>query len=103
MEISIKSQKEEPLLFRTVVEGEGTNDGPTISKAEAQKLVAGELKCDENLIVIDNIRTYFGLRKIMVTAYKYNDVESLKKVEPVKKNKAEKAGKSKKPEDKAKN
>lgn len=93
MELSIKDVKEEPLLLREVIIAEGTAASSTPSKAEMQKLIAERLKCSENLIIIRGIKNRFGARRIVVNAYKYKDDESLKKIEPKKKEKKPKVKK----------
>lgn len=98
MQLKITNTKEQPLLFRSEITAEGITDALTPSKVDTQKLIANESKCSENLIVIDNIKTFFGSRKIKITAYKYKDEDSLKKIEPKKKEKKEKAPKTKKAE-----
>lgn len=100
MQLKITNTKEQPLLFRSEITAEGITDAVTPSKAEAQKLIAIELKCSENLIVIDNIKTYFGSRKIKVSTYKYKDEDSLKKIVPKKKEKKVKTPKANKEEKK---
>ena len=100
MELKITGTKEQPLLFRQVVHAIGNADSVTPSKSEAQKIIAAELKCDEKLVVVKGIKTYFGLRKIDATAYKYNDEESLNKIEPKKKEKKSKAEQAQKQEEK---
>ncbi len=80
MELKITNKKEEPLLFRTEILAEGIAEGATPSNADIKKVIASELKSDESLIVIENIKTYFGSLSFLVRVHKYKDAEALKKV-----------------------
>ena len=87
METKIKGVKEHPLLLRDEIIAEVFVDNVTLSKADAKKLIASELNSNENIIVINNIKTHFGSRKVGISAYKYKDEESLNKIELKKKDK----------------
>ena len=87
MEIKITNSKEQPLLYREVIEAEGFVDAVTPSNAEAKKIIADGIKCDEKVVAVNKIKTSFGSRKVRITAYKYKDEESMKKIEPKKKEK----------------
>ncbi|MEK6808094.1 MAG: hypothetical protein AABY14_00235, partial [Nanoarchaeota archaeon] len=64
METKIKGVKEHPLLLREEIIAEVFVDNVTLSKADAKKLIASELNSNENIIVINNIKTHFGSRKV---------------------------------------
>ncbi len=80
MDLKITDKKDEPLLFRTQIIAEGISEAATPSNAEVKKALASELKCSEDIIVIQTIKTYFGSLNFQVRAYKYKDVDSMKKV-----------------------
>ena len=90
MELKILDKKDESLLSRINIKAEATFQGVTPSKEELQKQIASSLKVDEKLIVIKNVKTFFGQEKVRITAFQYESEGALKNIEPKKKEKAEK-------------
>lgn len=94
--IEIKQRKENPVLDRQeIVASIKANRTPT--KEEAQKLLASELKADQELISVKHIYSTFGSQEFNIIAYLYIDKETFQKLE-VKKEKKVK-GKEEKPEE----
>jgi small subunit ribosomal protein S24e len=83
MELKILDKKNEPLLYRVNVKAEATFQGATPSKDEFKKQISLSLKADETLVVIKNIRTFFGKEKAQIMAYLYGSKEDMQKVEPI--------------------
>ena len=100
MELKIINKEPEPLLSRTKVEVEIEFDKATPSNEDVKAQLVKDLGKDEKLIVVKNIYTNFGLKKAKSMSYVYDDEESLKRIEPQPKKKAEK--KEEKAEGKAK-
>lgn len=82
MEFKILDKKDESLLSRVEVRAEATFQGVTPSKVELKKQIASSLKVDEKLIVVKNVKTFFGKEKVVVIALKYEDEDALKRTEP---------------------
>jgi small subunit ribosomal protein S24e len=87
MEIKIIEQKDKPVLSRKEIIAEISFTGKTPSNEEVRKKIAEESKADEELVVVKNIYTEFGLTKAKVNAYVYNSKEKLESIEPKKKEK----------------
>jgi microtubule-associated protein 1 len=98
MEVKILDKKDEGLLSRTSIKADVTFKGVTPSKEELKKQIASLLKADEKLVVVKNVRTFFGKEEAEVAAYQYESEEDLKKIEPKKKAAKEKAPKEEKKE-----
>lgn len=87
MELKIISKKQDPLLSRTKVEAEISFDKATPSIAEVKSQLGKDLGKDEKLIVVKSIYTQYGLKKAVNLSYVYENDESLKRIEPEKKEK----------------
>lgn len=92
MELKILSKKENPLLFRTEVEGEVVFSGATPSYAELKKALSSQVKAGEDAIAVRHIYTAFGKPTARFAAMVYKDAETLKKIEPKVKEKKAKPG-----------
>lgn len=75
MEITITSEKEEPLLKRKAVKAELSEYGPTPSKAALKEELAKKLKTDVALIDITHVKHSFGGGKVTLTCYAYKDAK----------------------------
>ena len=84
MELKISETTDEPLLSRKKITAEGSAEGPTPSGKEVHEAITKAAKADGKLVVIKKIRTYFGLRRLKVTAYVYNNEEEMKRIERIK-------------------
>ena len=78
--VTIKKETENKLLKRKEIVVEISNDGATISKQEIKSQLAKKLKADEKLIIINRIDSHFGSTLSSITAYLYEDEETIKKV-----------------------
>ena len=92
MSVKIIQKKENPLLSRTEISAEIYFEKATPSNNDVKKQLAAELKVEENRIAIKNIYTAFGFSSAKVKAYTYDSEDSLKKIEPKKKEKKQAAG-----------
>ena len=75
MEITILSEKEEPLLKRKTVKAELSEYGPTPSKAALKEELAKKLKADAALIDLRDVAHSFGGGKVTLTCYVYKDAK----------------------------
>ena len=82
MDITIATNKENPLLKRREVQGTISFTGPTPTYPQLQQALAAQLKTKEDVIAIKNIYTQFGAPKATFFANVYETAEQLKKVEP---------------------
>ena len=94
MELKILKEEEAPLLSRRKIVADVAFSGATPSKKDIWKQLASHLKTDEKLIVVKNIYTSFGNQQAQVVALQYMSEEEMKRIEPVRKEKA-KAGEKK--------
>ena len=70
------------LLSRTELQLDLPYKSATPSSIDVRKTVAEKLKSSEDLVVVKKIGNIFGSRKALVTAYVYDNQESLDKFEP---------------------
>lgn len=80
--VEIINQKENKLLNRKEVEAYLEEKAPSLTRIELKNQLAKKLKVEENLIVIENIKTHYGKVGANVLAYVYADEVTLKKVTP---------------------
>jgi len=85
MELKILNTKEYPLLSRTRIEVEVIFDNATPTKKEIKSKLSKDLGKDEKLIVVKGIYTIRGLKKAKNLSYVYQNEETLKRIEIVKK------------------
>ncbi len=81
MEINITSKKEKALLGRAEIAADMKFKGATPSREALRKALAGELKKDEKLVIIDEIGSDFGSQRGRVSARVYNDLKALEGAE----------------------
>jgi small subunit ribosomal protein S24e len=80
--MKILSKDKSNLIDRTEVIVEFQHEGkPTPSTKEMKKAIADDIKADENLVVIKLIDTKFGSGLSIISAYVYDSLEELKKLE----------------------
>ena len=80
--MKIISKEKSSLIDRTELLAEFPHIGkPTPKASEIKKVVAAELKADENLVIIKEIYTQYGEGTSKIKAYAYNNLEELKKLE----------------------
>ncbi len=79
MELKIISKKQVLLFNRTEVVAEVSEFAATPSKKEVIALLCKELKCKEEVVVIQEIHQPFGVKKAKVTANIYSSVEDVEK------------------------
>lgn len=54
---------------------------------KSQKEIATQFKADENLVVVNSIKSKFGTREFLIDAFIYDSLDDLKKLETKKKDK----------------
>jgi len=95
MEIKIIEEKDNPLLSRTEITFECLYHGePTPTILEVKKKLVALLNSDNDLLVIDTLKPYFGEGKAKGYAKVYQDKKALDEIEPkhiIEKNSEEKA------------
>ena len=83
MEVKIESKKNNKLFNRIEVSFLVSHENkPTPTRNYIRQEIAKQLKKDENLIVVQVIRTGFGLGKSVGEAHVYDDKETMLKNEP---------------------
>lgn len=75
MEITILSEKEEPLLKRKAVKAEISEYGATPSEKAIKEEIAKKLKADAALVDVKNVKHSFGGGKVTFTGYVYKDAK----------------------------
>ena len=81
MKLDVTKERETPLLSRTRVTLSLEDEGPTPSRLQLRKEVAGKLKTDEPLVVLKHIYTRFGQHKAKIIAHVYKNLDDLKRIE----------------------
>lgn len=81
MNLTIKEQKNNPLLSRKEITATISFEKSTPKRQEVQKELAKQAKVDEKLLIVKNIYTTFGQPSAKVTAYAYESEEIMKKSE----------------------
>ena len=94
MEIAITSEVDNKLLNRREIEFEILGTGATPSRREVKKALCAKLGADEELIVIDYIKQWFG-KRVTGRAKIYANKDALA-IEPEYKLKRDKKGEEKK-------
>ena len=93
--MKIISKEKSKLLDRTEVKAELSHIGkPTPSNNEIKKEIAKELKADEGLVIIKEIKTKYGEGTSLVLAFAYDNLEELKKLEKYEEPKKEEPSKA---------
>lgn len=75
MDLTIKTQKENPLLSRKEIIAKVNFEGSTPKRKDIQAEVAKKAKLDDKLLIIKKIDTKFGECSAEVTAYAYSSEE----------------------------
>ena len=94
MKLTIKKQKENPLLRRTELEVELTFTGATPSRDNVKNDIASQMKAKPEVIEIKTITSNFGLQHGKALVYVYKDIESKKEMVELNKNQVEKLKKA---------
>jgi len=81
MEFEITHDVRNEVLKRREVVFTLTFDGPTPSRKSIQEKLAAMLNKDENLLVLDSLKTRFGKMEVTGRARIYDDEESRKSTE----------------------
>lgn len=81
MEFEITRDVRNEVLNRREVEFTLTFDGPTPSRKSIQEKLAAMLNKDENLLVLDSLKTQFGRMRVTGNARIYDDEVSKKSTE----------------------
>jgi len=82
MKIKIVKKEKNLLLDRLEVEFEIDAPAETPKRLEVRSKLAALVNHDENLMIIKAINQKTGVKISVGTAHAYNDLETLKKVEP---------------------
>ena len=70
--VEITEKIEQPLMSRALLKGFVAYDAAPPSFAELRKHIAASLKADEQLVVVQHLRSLFGTRKSGVEVHMYN-------------------------------
>lgn len=81
----IKNIEEQPLFQRKRIEL--ISGGKTPSMQEARKEIATQLNIEEDLIIIKKIHQEYGMQKLKIGAFVYENAEAISKFERKKKEK----------------
>lgn len=99
MTLTITNETENKLLGRREVTGEVTFKGATPKKDDIRNMVASKVKnADVNLTVVKMIDGKYGGQHAMVTAFVYQSVDDLKKLEKYEEPKVEEKQEEAQPE-----
>ncbi len=77
MDITIKSERMEPLLSRRCVIADVSYTGVTPSRLELRKKLAEFLKAPENLVIVNHIRNADGYTRAVVTVHLYTEEKDI--------------------------
>ncbi|MFH1053996.1 MAG: hypothetical protein V1740_06275 [Candidatus Woesearchaeota archaeon] len=80
--VNIIEEKDSSLLNRKELIIDIDFEVVPLSKKDAVKKVAGLKKVDPSLVVIKKIAPKYGIKKAIITAFIYDNVDNLKKIEP---------------------
>lgn len=75
MDITIKTQNENPLLSRKEITARLSFEGNTPKRKDVQVELAKKAKVDEKLLIIKKIDTKYGETSATITAYSYSSEE----------------------------
>ncbi len=92
MDLKIDKQIENKLLNRKELRVLVDNTGATPKSEEIQGKVAALLNVDKNLVVVETVHQYFGVKKAEAQIKVYASTEFLQKTEPKPKAKKAAAG-----------
>ncbi len=81
MEVTVKSEKQNPILRRKEIEFEVNVEKSTPQRTELRKAVASHFKAKPELVVVDRITQRFGDRKASAIARIYEEKEALERLE----------------------
>lgn len=81
MEIEITKEADNQLLMRKEVFFRLVHEGASPGRAEARNALIKALQCTQNLLVIDRMKTEFGMRETVGYAKVYESKDRLKAVE----------------------
>ncbi len=101
MKINILSEENKTLLSRIEINAEIEFEGKTPSKEEVRKEISKLKKKNEELIIVKNIYTKFGLNKAKSLIYIYKNKKEMERIEPkLKKEEKKEESKEEKKEEK---
>ena len=81
MEIEIIEDRKNVLLSRREIKFKVTTDGATPSRKEVRKKLLALLDADNDLLVLDHMKTTFGKREVLGYAKLYESPEKVKEIE----------------------
>lgn len=81
MDLTIKTQSENPLLNRKEIVAKISFEGNTPKRKDVQEELSKKAKVEEKLLIIKKIDTTFGETSALVTAYAYENEEVMKRNE----------------------
>lgn len=99
MKLTIKTQRDNPLLNRKDVTAEIVFTGATPSRDAVMNDVASQFKVQADVVEIKEIKTEFGHQKGKVLVYIYKDVVSKKEMVKTNKKKLKKAAQAEEPKE----
>ncbi len=82
MELTIKEQKENPMLLRKEILAHVSFTKATPSNVEVAKAIATKLSASEDAVVVKQIKGGFGSTHAVIKAYVYASKEQKDKIEP---------------------
>ncbi|NOZ76804.1 MAG: 30S ribosomal protein S24e [Euryarchaeota archaeon] len=82
MDIDVIEEKENPLLGRKELKVRVVHEGPAPSRAELKRRLEAKLNAKKGRLIVDAIRTGFGLRETHAFVKVYDSEERARSVEP---------------------
>ena len=99
MKLTIKDQRDNPLLNRKDITAEIVFKGATPSGEIVKNEIASQFKVQADVVQIEKIKTEFGQQKGKVLAYVYKDAASKKEMVKTNKKKLKKAAQAEEPKE----
>ena len=79
--VEITEKVEQPLMSRALLKGFVTYDAAPPSFAGLRKHIAASLKADEQLVIVQHLRSLFGTRKSEVEVHMYKSKDAVESFE----------------------
>jgi small subunit ribosomal protein S24e len=82
MEIEVIEEKENPLLGRKELRVKVSHDGPAPNRDEVRKRIEAVLDAKKETVIVDTIKTEFGVSESLAVVKVYKSKEKAESVEP---------------------
>lgn len=99
MKLTIKDQRDNPLLNRKEISADIIFTGSTPSRDAVMNDIASQFKVHADVVEIKKIKTEFGHQKGKILAYVYKDAASRKEMVKTNKKKLKKAAQAEEPKE----